>query len=242
VNFFLEKKSRKKFLPILISMAMGNSTIKAIQNGLNKSNKDLTGKLQDLQYMDLIYRSGMFYKISDKLFEYWLKNVYALKTKSVIDDLDIKYLEFKNLVDDDYQKYCRFSTLSVTEVIHDLFGSFRNEKIHVRLSERKMPQFGDVKSRYISGNISEVAGLFGDKSWVCHIRYSGRAEEQDIYALSGLKEAAGKSAKITRKIFVPLKGIEHNAFLLAKEKNIWVWDVQQLNEVLRLFGKFELVL
>jgi hypothetical protein len=242
VSFFLEKKSRKKFLPILISMAMGNSTVKSIQKDLNKSSKDMAGTLAELQYMDLIYKSGVFHKISDKLFEYWLRNVYALKTKSVIDDLDIKYLEFKNLVDDDYQKYCKFSTLSVTELIHDLFSSFRNEKIHVRLNERKMPQFDDVKSRYISGNISEVAGLVGDKSWACHIRYSGRAEEQDIYDLSSLKKAGGKNSKVTRKIFIPLKGIEHNAFLLAKEKNIWVWDVQQLNEVLRLFGKFELVL
>ncbi|MFQ5952055.1 MAG: hypothetical protein ACE5JK_01440 [Candidatus Omnitrophota bacterium] len=243
VNFFLEKKSRKKFLPVLISMAMGNSTVKAIQENLGRKSKDLGDLLQSLQEMDLVYKSGVFYKISDKFFEYWLRNVYALKTKSVIDDLDIKYLEFKNAVEKDYLEYCKFSTLSTTEVVSDLFSSFQNEKIRLRLSERKMPRFDAVKSRYVSENISEVSGKIKDKSWVCHIRYSGgKADEQDIYALSDLKGSAKKGEKITRKIFIPLKGIEHNAFLLAKEKNIWVWGVQQLNEILRLFGKYELVL
>jgi len=41
---------------------------------------------------------------------------------------------------------------------------------------------------------------------------------------------------------MPLNGIENNAFLLAKEHNIWVWDIEQLNRMLRLFGKFELAL
>ena len=55
-------------------------------------------------------------------------------------------------------------------------------------------------------------------------------------------KASDEKVKIAKKIFIPLKGIEQNAFLLAKEQNIWVWDVQQLNNMLRLFEKFELVL
>jgi hypothetical protein len=66
------------------------------------------------------------------------------------------------------------------------------------------------------------------------------ADERDITALWGVRGT--ERTKIARKVFIPLKGIEHNAFLLAKEQNIWVWDTKQLNEMLRLFGKFEIVL
>ncbi|RLC29476.1 hypothetical protein DRH13_05650, partial [Candidatus Woesebacteria bacterium] len=242
VNFFLEKKTRRKFLPILIAMSEGNGTIKTIQKNMGRKSKDLGDKLQRLQQMDLIYKSGVFYRISDKLFEYWLKNVYALKTKSVIDDLDIKYLEFKNLAEKDYRSYCAFSALSVTEVVLDLFKSFRNEKIQMRLHERKMPTFDSAEICPVAGDITGVAGWIKDKCWICHIKHGRRANEQDIYDLSSLKSVGPKRAKVIRKIFIPLKGVEHNAFLLAKEKNIWVWDVQQLNEILRLFGKVELVL
>ena len=72
INFFLERKSRKNFIPILILLAEGNGTIKAMQKALGKTDKDLGRKLQKLQEMDLVYNSGVFYKISDKFFEYWL--------------------------------------------------------------------------------------------------------------------------------------------------------------------------
>ena len=103
VNFFLERRSRKKFIPVLLSLARGKSTLKAMQNDMGRPDKELGEKLRKLQDMDLVYSSGVFYKISDKLFEYWLKYVFNLKTRSMIDDMDIKYLEFKRLVEDDFR-------------------------------------------------------------------------------------------------------------------------------------------
>jgi len=241
INFFLEKRSRKKFIPILVSMAMGNNTIKAIQGDLGRVDKDLGNKLQKLQQMDIVCNSGIFYTVDDKLFECWLKNVYNLKTRSIIDDMDIKYLEFKNAVDVDYGKYCEFSSRSVMEVVRELFGSFRNEKIRVSMHDRKMPCFDSLESRRLSKNVFEVTGHLQNKRWVCHVKQNDIADEHDVYSLWDLKPD-NDTVKIVRKIFVPLKGIEQNAFLLAKERNIWVWDTQQLNNILRLFGKFELVL
>ena len=83
-----------QFIPILISLSRGNTTIKAIQKDMTKNDKELGKKLQKLQEMDLVYNIGVFFRVSVKLFEYWLKYVYSLKTQSMIDDLDIKYLEF----------------------------------------------------------------------------------------------------------------------------------------------------
>ena len=63
------------------------------------------------------------------------------------------------------------------------------------------------------------------------------ADEENISDL--WSKRAGTN--IVRKIFIPVKGIEHNAFLLAKEHNIWVWDVKELNGMLRLFLGHEIV-
>ena len=104
-----------------------------------------------------------------------------------------------------------------------------------------MPRFEKVERVSLSKNVSEITGKVQDKKWVCHVKQGDITDEQDIYNLWGLKEKSQKT-KITRKIFVPLKGIEQNAFLLAKDNGIWIWDVPQLNRALRLFGKFELVL
>lgn len=241
VNFFLEKRSRKTFIPVLMSIARGNTTTKAIQSDLRKTDKDLGRKLQRLIEMDLVYNSGVFYMIADKLFEYWLKYVYGLKTRSMIDDMDIKYLEFKRLIEDDYLRYSDFSYRNVVDIIVDLFKSFKNEKIRINMNDRKMPGFSDVNVSAVTENVSRITGDFQGKRWVCHIKQRDITDEQDILDLSAYK-AEEQDGKVVRKIFIPLKGVEQNAFLLAKEKNFWVWDPKKLNRILRLFGKFELVL
>ena len=241
INFFLEKKARKKFIPVLLSLARGNSTIKTVQRDLGRVDKKLGGKLQKLQDMDLVSNSGVFYHISDKLFEYWLKYVYMLKGQSMIDDMDIKYLEFKRSMEDDYRDYREFNSKDVVTVISDLFRSFGEEKIRVGMNCRKAPRFDSVEKRALSANTFQIIGKVRNKRWICRIKQDDIADEHDICDLGDIKAKAEKS-KITRKIFIPLKGIEQNAFLLAKERNIWVWDTQQLNKILRLFGKFELVL
>ncbi len=240
VNFFLEKKNRKQFIPVLLSLAKGMSTVKALQRDLGRADKDLGKKLQRLQEMDLVYNSGVFYKISEKLFEYWLKYVYSLKTKSMIDEMDIKYLEFKRLIEEDYENYCQFASKKAVDVIMDLFGSFRGEKIRVSMNCRKMPKFDSLKAEGISKNVFEITGSIANKRWICRIKQGDITDEHDIYNLWDQK-AANEKLKTARKIFIPLKGIEQNAFLLAKEQNIWVWDTEELNRILRLFGKFELV-
>ncbi len=241
INFFIEKKNRKKFIPILVSLAKGNSRIKSIQDDLGKVDKDLGSKLNNLLHMDLIRKNGVFYNIQDKLFEFWLKNVYSLKRDAVVDDMDIKYLEFKNLAENDFREYCEFNSKSISDVVRDLFSSFRNERVCVSMHERVLPFFETVKCRRMPANISSITGRTRKNGWLCHIKQNDMADEQNISTLAGRRTDDG-GTKITRKIIIPLKGIDHNAFLLAKEHNIWVWDLQQLNNILRLFGKFELVI
>ncbi|MDD5633786.1 MAG: ATP-binding protein [Candidatus Omnitrophica bacterium] len=241
IHFFLEKRSRKRFIPILLAIANGKNTVKAIQRELGKADPELSVELKSLQEMDLIYPSGIFYKISERLFEYWLKYVYSLKTKSMIDDLDIKFLEFKQLIGDDFDEFSRFSGENVNEIIAGLFKKFNNEKVRIGMKCRIMPKFDKVEVKHVTGNIHAITGKLGGKSWLCYVKQNGIADDRDINDLWTAKRVHDSSS-IARKIFIPLKGIEQNAFLLAKEQNIWVWDTQTLNGILRLFSKFELVL
>ncbi len=185
VNFFLEKKSRKKFLPVLISLSRGNSTLKAIQKDMGRADKGLSSKLLKLQEMDLVSKSGVFYEVSDKLFEYWLKHVYCIKSQSLIDDMDIKYLEFKRRVSEDFMECCLFSSTNVINRIADLLSSFNNEKIQIRMNDRKLPRFDSVRSRRISENVHEIICSVRNKSWICHVKQGDIADEHDICATPG---------------------------------------------------------
>lgn len=241
INFFLEKNTRSKFIPILISLAKGNSTIKEVQDDLKRTGNDLSEKLQSLKSMDIVDNNGVFYKVSDKLFEYWLKHVYALKNMAVIDNAEIKYLEFKNSVQEDYRRYCEFNSKDVVDVVADLFNSFDNDKIRMNMNFRKMPRFDNVTRKDISGEAAQIIGETKSRKWICHIKRNGAADEKDIYELCAVKEDE-LDKQAARRIIVFLGGMDENAYLLAKEQGVWIWGIEELNKILRLFGKFELVI
>ena len=240
MNFFLEKSTRKKFLPIILSLAKGNNTIKTLKKDLGGTEKNISLKLQFLQSIDIIYSCGMFYKLTDKMFEFWVKYVYSLKVESMVDDLDIKYLEFKDSVSKDYRNYCEANSRGVLEVIYDLFMSFKNEKIEINSKGRKLPEFNKIDKKMSKNNLFQLIADIDNKKWLCIVKENDIADETDINKLAAIKTKDGR--KVIRKIFIPLKGIEQNAFLLAKEQNVWIWDVKQLNKLLRLYGKYEIVL
>jgi AAA+ ATPase superfamily predicted ATPase len=240
VNFFLEKRSRKKFLPILVSLASGNATLKDIQKDMGRADKSLARKLRKLQDMDLVYKCGVFYKVSDKLFEYWLRYVYAVKSRSMLDDMGIKYLEFKNAVQSDLRAYLEFASRDIPELVEDLFRTFNNEMVGIRMTDRRMPGFDSVTLSAESLHLSRITCLKGDKAWICDIIRGDIADEADILRILGNRAGKGYK-KVLRRIIVPLKGLDQNAFLLAKERKIWVWDIKQLNLIFRLFKQFQIV-
>ncbi|MFH1411160.1 MAG: ATP-binding protein [Candidatus Omnitrophota bacterium] len=240
MNFFLERKNRRKFIPVLTALACGRRTLSAIQGHSGKVDKEMGQILQKLQDMDLILNSGVFYCIEDKLFEYWLKYVYDLKGRSLINDMGIKYLEFKKALAEDYERHCAFMEKDPVDVVSDLFRDFNGEKIRISMNMRKMPRFEHVDAAKVSETVSRVTGRIGGRIWISDIKMNDITDEKDICDLWEIK-TCGSDSKVMRKIFVPLKGIEQNAYLLAKEHGIWVWDQKQLNNVLRLFGKFEMI-
>jgi hypothetical protein len=241
INFFLEKKTRKRFIPLLISLSKGNCKIKDIKKDLRVTDSGISTKLQVLQSMDIVYNCGVFYKITDKLFEFWLKNVYSLKLGALVDDIDIKYLEFKEAVLKDHEEYTRFSGKSLDGIIRGLFASFNNEKVRINSRNRKMPSFKEVSLQPLRGNSFQITAGNKGKCWICLVKHGDIADEEDINSLSRMKSCR-KGRRVMRKICIPLKKIDQNAFLLAKEQNIWVWDIKQLNSLLRLYGEYEIVL
>ncbi|KJJ83212.1 ATPase domain protein, prokaryote domain protein [Candidatus Omnitrophus magneticus] len=240
INFFLEKGARKKFIPMIIALSESDGKMKNIASHGARMGAEEGELLRNLQYMDLVYKNGIFYKIEDKLFEFWIKNVYSVKTRSEIDDTDIKYFEFKKRVEDEYNNFCVITSQPIINIITDLFKSFNGEKISLGMNERKLPCFESVNIEKPFHGMFKIQAKSGSNVWVCFVKQDDFFNEDDAHNIIALKNEG--EFKISKKIIVPLKGIENNAFLMAKDNNLWIFDVPQLNEILRLFGKYEIVI
>jgi len=238
VHFLIDKKFRKKSLLVLRAMSSGASRLKDIQTFTKKPMRKLSSKLQFLQESDFIFKQGSLFKIQDKLFEFWLKNVFFPKESALINKPDEKLAEFITLIDNDIETFLIDYKKDVQERIYDLFSCFKGDKVEIDKRVRMLPRFEKIEPlKYID----EKKYLYcknDNNYWLCQIK-KDRTDENDIIGF--IQRSQDKKLKIARKLLISLSGIESNALLLAKEKGIWVWDSGIVNSLLRLYEKHTLL-
>ncbi|MBN1353622.1 MAG: ATP-binding protein [Candidatus Omnitrophica bacterium] len=235
----LEKGLREDFLDLLIALAHGFNKSADMAKWFNKKNKSgFTNRLSKLIQLDMIYKSGVFYEIQDKVFKFWLKTVYHKKRSALVDDVIKMCDDFKREVSDDISAYLAESQKNISERLTDLFLSFNGETVEIERKIRKLPRFVKIEAREYGKSADLLMYQGDDKYWV----YEVCREKIDEFVVSELIERCYPlREKISKKIFIPLGGIETNALLLAKEKKVWVWDLQNVNRLLRFYKKHNIV-
>ena len=189
--------------------------------------------------IDLVFKCGVFYKIQDRLFEFWLRNVYFKKENILIDTPHERANEFNGLVENDIENYLIEYNKGVLERLRDLFHSFNGEIVEIDRKLRKLQKFIKIEVLKYGGDKNYLTCEKSNRYWVCQIKYN-RTEENDIIDFIHEENKRIKTAK--RLILIPLNGIDSTALLLAKEKHIWVWKPNSLNSLLRLYRKQDLII
>ena len=237
IHFLLEKKMRKKYLNVLFALAEGSNKIKDVAPLIKGDDRILSKILEDLVNLDLVFKSGVFYKIHDTLFAFWLKNIYHKKEASFIDSIHDKSAEFKNFVENDIENYLIEYNQNLLERLRDLFGRFNGELVEIDKKVKKLPKFMKVEVLKYGEDKNYLSCETHKKYWVCKVKQS-RVEETDV--IDFIQRTYNKTST-ARRILIPLKDIDTNALLLAKEKGIWVWKLRSVNSLLRLYNKYDLI-
>ena len=235
----LEKDLREDSLRILIALAHGYSTRKEISKWLNKKNPGgLSGKLARLMEFDMVYKNGVFYDVHDKVFKFWLRTVYHKKKVSLVDDILSKRDDFKTEVKSDIAGYLSESRKDAIERIKDLFCLFNGEAVEIENKTRRLPRFARIEIQKYGKHEDMVTYQKSDKYWVCEV-WRDKVDEPAV--VDFIERYYPMREKISKKICIALEGIDRNALLLAKEKNVWVWDLGSINRLLRLYKKHNLM-
>jgi len=122
-----------------------------------------------------------------------------------------------------------------------LLKSFRNEKVCINMTCRKLPFFDNIKKEKISEGFFKIIANINKNKWIFYCKEYDIFNEKDVLKLHSIKSKKD-NIKISRKVIIPLKGIDQNAFLLAKNHKIWIWEKSFFNQLLRLFDKYEIIL
>jgi AAA+ ATPase superfamily predicted ATPase len=241
LNFILDlmdTKYKERYMSILVSIACGRNRLSDISKNMRSKQADVSRDLLELSQMGFIQKSGVFYKIDDPVLAFWLKSVYQKRRDILVDGIfnknDIFVSEMKAYIADFLAESLKNSTARIAE----LFNAFSNELVQIDARHIKLPHFTKVEVKDSLQQKQFIAATFRGSSWLVQV-YDEMVRENDI--TDYIRNIKSSGFKIANKIIIPLRGMDENAKLLAKELKISIWDMPTLNGILGFYCKIRLV-
>jgi hypothetical protein len=212
--------------------------LRDIAKSTGRQGKDILKQINRLIDLDIVSRYGSFYKLSDRIFNFWLKSVYQRREAQLVPDIYRQSERFKEDIENIICAFISESKKELSERIIDLFKVFKNETVYIEGKRYILPSFSEVKRKYTDENNFYIIAHSPKINWICALK-KGEVSEGDC--IKFIRDYKQLRLKNYRKILIVLDGIEINAGLLAKEEKIWVWNLSNLNLLLELYGKHQIV-
>lgn len=232
-----KSKDKTIFMSLLFTLSSKNSSLKDIKDSSGSSHrKDMLKYLTKLIELNVISKHSNFYNLTDRLFKIWLELVYKNKLLSLyISDKSEKQIEKFN------QEFSNTMNLFQQELKRDafdkiisLFQSFQNETIAFNSRRKILPRFDTVETGMVGKLGPYLLAHKNNTTWICAIK-KGRVDPEDILEFD--KACKRTRRNIKRKIFIIIGTLDSNVQLLAKERKLWVLELNQLNFLFDLYNQ-----
>ena len=235
----LEKGIRDECVDILVALSCGRNRLAEVASWFNKkAPSGYASKISRLIEADLVYKNGVFYEIQDKVFEFWLRNVSHKKKAYLVDNPDERREDFRSAVRQDIACFLEENKRDPGERIKELFSLFGGETVEIGKKKRRLPRFIKIEVTKYPEREDMLNYQKPDRYWMCEIRRKKIDEPSMADFISRYPSA---KENITKRVCVALGGIDPNALLLAKEKKVWVWGLDSVNQMMRLYRRHNLV-
>ena len=239
----LNSKNKPDELNMLLLIAQGKNRIKDLSSLLHKSYRDINQKLSRLVESNIIYRTGSFYNIKDRVFNFWLNFVYLEKINNLSQNYEDQVISFRNKIEQSLSEFIEMSKKDITQRLYDLLALFSNDSIKIERSKIMLSRFKEIKSLDFNGPYIKK-GFFclsEEENWLIGFK-EGDITEDCVSEFIKESTAILRKEKSLRRLVIGLDKTEINAKLLAKEKKITTWDINYLNMLHDLYGKPRLII
>jgi len=135
--------------------------------------------------------------------------------------------------------YAREFGMDIVSRLGELFNAFSNELVQIDAKNMKLPHFTKVEVKTFGLGKRYVAASFRGNYWIIQ-PYESSVGENDI--IEYIRNTKSLGVKIANKVIVPLRGLDENSKLLAKELRLAIWDSPTVNTLLDLYGKKRIVI
>ncbi len=243
-------------LEALIQIVGGARTTTEIGKRIGRGG--LPAALQLLVEHDLAQRNGTCWVVPDPLLRCWLSTILsAQRTDIQLSRSDIRH-RFETYLRQLWTRWAHSHQLSFSEQVIALFGQFGDETVSLDSKTGRLPRFHHVEiahplvdptpdfsllldtapsSGTDAGPATPQVYLIADgqgKRW-CVAVQEGPVDENGITRFDAF--CRNQSPKPSRKVVVARSGLDQNARVLAKTVNMWVWESEDLDVLMGLYGQ-----
>ena len=234
----LDTKNKDRFLSIMVAISNGQNKQPDIARALRVKRGEVSKALVALQELALISKNGVFYKIDDVMLEFWLTFVYQRRKNMLIDGVFDKRGMFLEDIGSYVCGFIKESEMNVVSRIAELFNVFSNDLVQIETKSMRLPHFTKVEVRTFANSQAFIAASFRGNYWIVEVCETYVGENDIIEFIKNLKSL---KEKVSNKVIIPLKGIDENAKLLAKELKMSIWSNVTVNMLLGFHGKKRIV-
>ncbi len=234
------KSLNQEPLSLLVSIASGHNRIKDIASHLHLHKKNVSLKLNKLQEKDLVERSGDFYKICDRVFSFWLRFVYLIRSGPLeLDESRIRD-EFRRRVSDSIAEFINTNKKERLLQIIELFSQFCDDKISIEKKRLKLDRFREIKPLRLCGEKEGILGRTRENLWIAMLKEDLVTEDDISKFVHECKKF--RSERLQKKLIITFSEMDINAKLLSKEQKIETWDTQILNLISDLYNRPRIII
>jgi AAA+ ATPase superfamily predicted ATPase len=234
------EKADRRFTSVLLALSAGARKHVEISSESRISGKEAAALLETLMDLGRVSKHGAYYLIRDKVFGFWLKNVYQSKEYLFDAGYEPKISRFRDSVSgsiDSFAGECRNPKI---KVVAELFMSFKGDLIEISDKSLRIPPF---KSYRINDSGTDRVGYItlsdGKSDWIV-LFGSAFLGDADIIDYLGYCKKAKSTLK--RKIILTASGVGVNARLIAKDAKCLIWGSNEFNTLADIAGKQRILL
>jgi AAA+ ATPase superfamily predicted ATPase len=224
------------YISILQAIASGSRYLAQIASYINKEASSLVRQMRRVIELDLITKDGAGYFFSDPLFETWMRYVYPMREQSYIPEIASQMEKFKSQVEEMIGTFKgelgKGAEARVRELIRDFDG-------RGTLQGKGLPKFDQVERGHLTDTELDVVARKGNDVWVFEVKDTNVGNEIILAFMDKLERI--KEANPQKKIIVALGGIDSVALKLARKEGIWVWTIEDVNQLMRYYGHFPII-
>jgi hypothetical protein len=221
-------------MEVLIQVAGGARTMTEIGNRIGRAG--LSDALQLLVERDFARRNGTCWMVTDPVLRCWLSTVLLTQRSDArLDSAEIRE-RFEQALRSLWTHWMQAHELSFSERVVELFSKFHEETVSLDSKTGRLPTFETITAQHPDNRPGSEVYLIADgqgKRW-CATVQAGPVDENAITRFDAFCRT--QTPKPSRKVVVMQSGMDQNTRLLAKAANMWVWEPEDLNVLLELYG------